>query len=109
MATRRVQCMQCLAVNEIPDGVDPHTLTWCQCCTLDHHHGEAAAACPGNEGAGHAGQPCTFPNPRACTVLTAPGDDCPGGHCGIGVEGCAVCRPVIHFGQPGDIVLAGGI
>jgi hypothetical protein len=30
-------------------------------------------------------------------MVTPAGEDCPGGHCGTGVEGCTVCRPVIHF------------
>jgi hypothetical protein len=122
---RQVQCAQCLAMNWVPDGVDPHTLTWCQCCTRDHHHGQAAEACPGNGGIGHPGEPCPHPNPLACTVLTrtlatpvdlapadgpapaepAPREPCPGGHCGAGVKGCTVCRPVIHFATAGPLQL----
>lgn len=105
MAERTVQCKQCLATASVPDGVDPHTMTWCQCCTIEHHHGQAAESCSGNNGVGHEGAPCTFPNPRACTVVTPPGEDCPGGHCGVGVDGCTVCRPIIHFVTAGEMRL----
>lgn len=101
--TRQVQCQQCLAVTTIAEDTDPHAVNWCRCCPLDHHHGQAAAACPGAGGAGHPGQPCPHPNPAVCTRLTPPGEPCPGGHCGPGVPGCTVCRPVVHFavaGQP---------
>jgi hypothetical protein len=109
--TRRVQCQQCLAVTQLPDGADPHAHTWCGCCPITgddgqpHHHGQAAAACPGSGGEGHPGQPCPHPNPHACIRLTPAGEDCPGGHCGVGVDGCTVCRPVIHFGTT-NIVMA---
>jgi hypothetical protein len=97
---QRVQCMSCLAMAEIPEGVDAGSVTWCGCCAQDHDHGQAAASCPGNGGAGHAGAACTRSNPLACTVITPAGEDCPGGHCGLRVEGCAVCRPVVHYGMP---------
>lgn len=127
--TRRVQCMQCLAETVIPGGADPHALTWCGCCTRTdpatgqiHHHGRAAEACAGNNGTGHPGAPCPHPNPKACTAVSHPappgdgegippgtpgirgaGEDCPGGHCGVGVDGCTVCRPIIHFATAGDV------
>lgn len=97
MPGRQVQCKTCLAVTAVPDGVLPGSLTWCSCCTQDHDHGIAAASCPGDGGIGHPGEPCSHPSPRACTVVTPAGEDCPGGHCGAGVNGCTVCRPVIHF------------
>lgn len=103
MATKRIQCMQCLTVAEIPSEADPHAVQICGCCTIDHHHGEAAAACPGNDGIGHPGEPCPQPNPASCTRVTPAGKDCPGGHCGVGVAGCTVCRPLIHFGEAGDL------
>jgi hypothetical protein len=101
----QVQCKQCLAMNDIPEGTDPHTLTWCRCCTQGHHHGEAAASCPGNDGVGHPGEPCPQPNPAACTVMAPPDGEldadwtCPGGHCGVGVAGCTVCRPLVFFAE----------
>jgi hypothetical protein len=108
---KRVQCQQCLAVTQLDDGEDPHAHTWCGCCTQTdpetgqpHHHGRAAEACPGNGGAGHEGAPCPHPNPAVCIRLTPAGEDCPGGHCGIGVDGCTVCRPVVHFATVGQIL-----
>lgn len=75
------------------------------CCAQDHNHGQAANACPGaGSPAGHPGAPCPHPSPAACVVTTPPGETCPGGHCGKGVPGCAVCRPlaiqVIDLGGP---------
>lgn len=73
---RQVQCKSCLAIARVPDGADPHSMTWCGCCAEDHHHGEGAAAC-GPEA--HGGEPCWNPPsvPRP--------------------DGCGVCRPVMHF------------
>lgn len=121
MAGRQVQCKTCLAMTTVPDGVEPGSLTWCRCCTADHDHGQAAAACPGNGEAGHPGAACPHPNPAVCTVVSVPvgegadspppgapgvravGEPCPGGHCGPGVEGCTVCRPVMHFAVTGSL------
>jgi hypothetical protein len=73
------------------------------CCGEDHHHGRNANACPGVE-QGHGDVACASPDPLACTAVTPPGEDCPGGHCGYGVHGCQVCRPititVLDLGQP---------
>jgi hypothetical protein len=143
-----VQCATCLAMTDLPPGTDPHTRTWCRCCTITgddgqpHHHGQAAASCPGNNGVGHPGEPCSHQNPKVCIAVSRPaseasheqpagglevlgvmtddrglipiggtrptGEDCPGGHCGAGVKGCAVCRPVIHFAVVGDPQFVGG-
>jgi hypothetical protein len=72
------------------------------CCQEDHHHGEAANACPGGHGE------CL--TPAACATwhggMGQPEDTpCPGGHCGMGVDGCTVCRPLtitILAPQPGE-------
>lgn len=89
----RVICKQCGANTLIPGG-DPDVQLSCKCCPLDHHHGLAAGACPGS-GVNHAGADCTHPaGGRVCNVVTPEGDPCPGGHCGLGVDGCTVCRPV---------------
>jgi hypothetical protein len=72
-------------MREIPAGADPHSLTWCGCCTEDHHHGEAAAACSPDQ---HGGQPCWNP------------PDVPK------PDGCTVCRPLIHFAVAGQVTLA---
>lgn len=121
------QCKTCLAMTDLPPGADPHASTWCGCCTITgengapHHHGRAAESCPGNNGAGHPGEPCDHPNPKVCVVVSRPvpaeaiapgtpgvrpaGEDCPGGHCGAGVEGCAVCRPIVHFAVAGELAV----
>jgi hypothetical protein len=70
-----VQCKQCLAMTSLDPGTDPHTRTWCQCCTIDHHHGEAAAACAADDSHECWQGPQSGPRP----------------------PGCQVCRPVIHF------------
>jgi hypothetical protein len=126
-----IMCLQCQAMKNLPPGADPHAYTWCTCCTVKgedgepHHHGRAAESCSGNGGIGHPGEPCPHPQPRACIVVSRPvppeyGDavtadtpgfraaeeECPGGHCGPGVTGCAVCRPVMHLPSVGDLQLA---
>jgi hypothetical protein len=63
------------------------------CCALPHHHGQAANSCPG-AGLNHRGAPCPDVNPAACQAVTPPGEPCPGGHCGKGVDGCTACRPL---------------
>ena len=128
----KIQCNQCLAMTDLPPGADPHASTWCDCCTIRddsgeiHHHGRAAESCPGNNGIGHPGEPCDHPNPAVCAMVSRPmrpgevsanpaapvrehGEPCPGGHCGAGVSGCAVCRPVTHFPVTGErLAMTGG-
>ncbi len=74
------------------------------CCLLDHHHGQAANACPGGHGECAVGD--------SCEVMTPAGEPCPGGHCGLGQPGCTVCRPMIIAGMPGSsqiqLAAAGG-
>lgn len=84
-------------------------------CAVVHDHDAAGHACPGNPAGPahdpqhHAGQPCPWP-PEACPTFgggyVSPTADpenfsgfmvkgqCPGGHCGVGVPDCTVCRPV---------------
>jgi hypothetical protein len=66
------------------DGSKPDALITCppdsDCCQLDHGHDQA---CKGGHGE------CSL---AKCSVLTPEGEECPGGHCGIGVEGCTACR-----------------
>jgi hypothetical protein len=71
-----VECKQCHATAQVLDGTDVHTVLVCNCCTQAHHHGQAAAACVGNNGVGHNGVPC-----------------------GVGVPGCTVCRPIVVHAQ----------
>jgi hypothetical protein len=80
-------CKQCLAVCTVPDGVDPHTMAWCNCCTDDHHHGEGAAACSESQ---HPGQPCWNPPMQP-----------------VRPDECGVCRPIVHFGVAGHVIVPG--
>ncbi len=77
----QVMCKQCLAVTDLPPDTDPHTVTWCGCCVIDHHHGEAASGCPRE----HDG-PC-WQGPQS----------------GPRPPGCTVCRPVVHFATAGAV------
>lgn len=63
------------------------------CCAEAHSHDEAANACPA-AGAGHPGAACPAAGAADCIAVTPPGAPCPGGHCGKGVPGCTVCRPI---------------
>jgi hypothetical protein len=71
----QVQCATCLAMTSLPPGTDPHAVTWCGCCTIEHHHAE------GND-------ECAADDSHECYrgVTSGPRPD-----------GCKVCRPVIHF------------
>lgn len=98
------RCNQCGAVSESPleSGRDPDASVACGCCPQAHDHAAAANACP----RGHEGQPCPHPEGK-CTAVPA-GQACPGGHCGLGVAGCTVCRPVtvIALGDSARLALA---
>lgn len=85
-AMKRVQCAMCLAMAEIPGDVNPHSRTWCGCCTRDHHHGEGVMAAEECAAANHPGQPCFSPP----LVRDKP-------------DGCTVCRPVIHWAVAGSL------
>jgi len=89
----RVTCKKCGA-NTLITGGDPDVALSCRCCPKDHHHGVAANACPGAD-LNHPDVVCSHPDGgQACNVVTPLGSNCPGGHCGAGVDGCTVCRPV---------------
>lgn len=81
----QVMCKQCLAVANLPDGQDPHAVSWCRCCDADHHHGEAAQACGDSQ---HPGELCWNP----------PGQP-------VKPENCGVCRPVHHMPTVGNALL----
>lgn len=81
-------CKQCLAVADLPPDTDPHSVTWCDCCTQDHHHAETARTCTPEQN--HPGQPCWNPP-------TQP----------VRPDGCGVCRPIIHFGVAGTHLVPG--
>jgi hypothetical protein len=91
----RVTCKQCGASGIAEDGNRLQQAVSCTCCTQAHDHDGAANGCPeaGAEGERHGGADCTLGD-RACVVLTPAAEECPGGHCGPGVDGCTVCRPV---------------
>jgi hypothetical protein len=87
-------CPGCGALAELTapeQRADPDAAVICApdgpCCKLDHHHGQAANACT----ADHSAHAC--PSPETCGVF--PGEGCAGGHCGLGVQDCTVCRPLV--------------
>jgi hypothetical protein len=89
----RVECNQCHASAYTENGEAPDAALTCKCCPEPHDHAQAANECPG-AGIMHEGIACPHPAPAACLVLTPEGEDCPGGHCGLGIPECTVCRPV---------------
>lgn len=89
------------------------------CCKIDHDHQAAADACT----ADHSDQDCPDPPGKCPSHLSMQAwahsgdvlpdhlaDDCPGGHHGLGVEDCTVCRPVTITAMPGStfITAVGG-
>jgi hypothetical protein len=128
--TLHVQCLNCGEFALTGNHADPDSALGpgCRCCTIVHDHGPdcpedcaqvhdhaaAANACTGK----HEGRPCPH-DPENCPVLggghTAPTGDpadpsghmvrgtCPGGHCGKGVDGCTVCRPLTITALPGAV------
>jgi hypothetical protein len=84
------------------------------CCKTDHDHQAAADNCP----ADHSDHPCPD-EPGKCGVHlgmqmwahdedTLPDHlqgDCPGGHHGLGVQDCSVCRPLVITVPPGSTVI----
>lgn len=86
------------------------------CCKVDHDHGAAANACATD----HSAHECVTPKGcpvhqgqnadahRALAEAGEPVPDCPGGHCALGVQGCAVCRPLIITVMPGSMVTLAG-
>ena len=91
-----IQCNQCRAVATTDAGHSPDAAIKCNCCPEDHDHAANANACQGDHDA------CS--TPENCGVFQgAMGDgSCPGGHCGLGVDGCTVCRPITITVLPGD-------
>jgi hypothetical protein len=112
-----LQCNGCGTATVTADARDPDAAVVCppesDCCKTDHHHGEAAA-CAG----GHA----ACPTPDDCPVFgdqhqpepDEPGAPaparipCPGGHCGPGVAGCNVCRPITITALAGSLGITAG-
>src|ERR1035441_3665339 len=75
------QCKQCLAMKDVPPGVDPHSLTWCGCCTVDHHHGESVMSAAACEAANHPGQPYHLRLMTTQGSNTANGTEATSGNC----------------------------
>jgi hypothetical protein len=101
-----LQCIGCgewaiIGPDKISDP-DPHVV--CGCCPKDHHHGQAAEC-----STDHSSHPCPHPDPAACMVDgtgrgESPDEPCAGGHCGLGVEDCNVCRPIVITALAGAAV-----
>jgi len=90
-----LSCNRCGGWTTVLDLSDPDSALKCGCCPVDHHHGQAANACTGADGSGHPGEPCHHPDGGLdCVARTPAGELCSGGHCGPGVSGCGVCRPI---------------
>jgi hypothetical protein len=78
------------------------------CCQEDHHHGQAANSCPGGHGACPAPDRCPAwlgmqPHLENSNQRDTSAGPCPGGHCGLGVAGCTVCRPLKITAIPGSV------
>lgn len=82
----QVTCKTCFTSINVEEGVNVHAALECGCCPEDHHHGEAAAACP-KEHEGPCWNPPTLP---------------------VKPDGCTVCRPLIIFPVTGTLTMTGG-
>jgi len=95
--------------------VNPDALVACPpggpCCQQDHDHAAEANACPGGHGACPEPESCRMhanvkahhaANAMAGPAGDPPPDDCPGGHCHVGLDDCTVCRPLIITAMPGS-------
>jgi len=114
-----IECPGCHTSAYSENNADPDAALVCPpgsgCCQEDHHHGQAASACPGGHGACPSPDSCPvwegmqphLPDGRQRDLSAGP---CPGGHCGAGVPGCTVCRPLRITVMPGSakMSLAGG-
>lgn len=104
-----IQCLTCgtaaFADCSCPDGWEP----------MIHGHITPEVAAMAAQ-AGMTVEPCAFANPDAMVTCPAGGpccqqdhdhaaaaNACPGGHdCGLGVDGCTVCRPLTITVVPGS-------
>ena len=95
-------------------GADPDAALSCPpgsgCCEEDHHHGRAANSCPGGHGACPVPDSCPVwlgmqPHLPESPLKDTSAGPCPGGHCGAGVSGCVVCRPVTITLLPGSVTV----
>jgi hypothetical protein len=111
----QVTCKTCGAFVLVPGDTDFHRALVCDCCLLggrDHDHKASAQQCTGASDTpgpqGHEGVSCPYPlSGRYCEAVTPSGEECPGGHCGPGIEGCTVCRPIAITGLPGLVKING--
>lgn len=90
----RAPCADPLCGHRNPDAAFDTGQPGCNCCTDPAHnypgaHAVAANACPG----GHdpCGQDCAFAQNEEAQGRER---TCPG-HCGVGIPGCTVCRPLL--------------
>ena len=108
---------QCCHVSAyVESAADPDSVVTCTgdspaCCSQDHHHGDAASACPGGHGACPTPDKCpvwlgTQPHLPDSNVRDTSAGPCPGGHCGAGVAGCNVCRSIKITLMPGSMTMA---
>lgn len=101
-----VQCNGCKQVGFAQNHQAPDGALDCECCPGGKGHpvlpdGRPDHAAMANSCSGqHDGSAC--PDGTNCIVLTPLGEDCPGGHCAKGVEGCTVCRPITITVPPGS-------
>jgi hypothetical protein len=109
-----VECHGCRTSAYTENHADPDAELTCPpgsgCCEEDHHHGNAGAACPGGHGACPTPDRCPVwlgmqPHLEGGNVRDASAGPCPGGHCGPGVDGCTVCRPLKITVMPGSVTM----
>lgn len=111
-----VQCKRCDAFALTNNHGNPDSALSCGCCTIEHSHGPKV--CPNAE---KHNEPCKTPTEcdvhhgylyKADGTGAEPANegDCPGGHCGLGVKGCVVCRPVhLTLMAPVEEVIPAGV
>lgn len=106
-----VTCKQCLQSVTHPPGTetDVHTSLECGCCTEDHHHGEAAAACDGQHDCASCGAAHHRGAEHEDGCRSAVHGPCwQGPQAGPKPGGCTVCRPLLIQATAGaHIVLTG--
>lgn len=80
------------------------------CCAENHDHAAVAGSCPGGHGACPTPDNCPVwlgmqPHLPDSNVRDTSAGPCPGGHCGLGVDGCTVCRTLRITLVPGSVRL----
>lgn len=107
-----IECQGCRTSTYTEDGADPDAALVCApgsgCCGQDHHHGQAASACKGGHGACPTPDNCPVwlgvqPHLENSNARDLGAGPCEGGHCGLGVKNCSVCRPLKITVIPGSV------